>query len=155
VCEKLRLKISDFGLTRFNASSNKTSVMKTLNKQVGSILWMAPELMSDDPEYKKASDIFSMGVIFWEIFSRQIPWSNFNFNQFGADSKFAEKIKKNETEGDGRQKIPKDCPKSSALLIGNCWKTGSSDRPSIDKVIGDVDNNENDLKGSHQLIKFN
>jgi iron-sulfur cluster repair protein YtfE (RIC family) len=149
VGDNLRLKISDFGLTRFKVSSNKTSMVKTLTKKVGTPVWMAPEVMSENPLYTKKSDIFSMGVIFWEIFSRQIPWSDFNFEELG-NKEFSKKLNNGE-----RQDIPKDCPESFALLIGKCWKTRRKDRPSIDEVITEIDENENDLKGSNQFIKKN
>ena len=36
--------------------------------------WMAPELFTLRPKHNKKSDIYSLGITFWEIVARQIPY---------------------------------------------------------------------------------
>lgn len=38
---------------------------------------MAPEVLRDEPSNEK-SDIYSFGVILWELATLQQPWSNLN-----------------------------------------------------------------------------
>lgn len=38
---------------------------------------MAPEVLRDEPSNEKA-DIYSFGVILWELATLQQPWSNLN-----------------------------------------------------------------------------
>lgn len=66
-------KISDLGLGYQVGAVNGISE----NAFVGSPIWMAPEtLCSKSPEYSDKSDVHSMGIIFWEIASRQRPWAH-------------------------------------------------------------------------------
>ncbi len=41
---------------------------------LGSARWLAPETSSDPPVVDQKSDIFSLGVVLWEIASRKIPF---------------------------------------------------------------------------------
>lgn len=45
---------------------------------VGSILWMAPEVirMKDDNPYSFQSDVYAFGVVLYELFSGQLPYSH-------------------------------------------------------------------------------
>lgn len=44
----------------------------------GSILWMAPEVirMKDDNPYSFQSDVYAFGVVLYELFSGQLPYSH-------------------------------------------------------------------------------
>jgi hypothetical protein len=41
--------------------------------------WIAPEVLQQAP-YTQASDIYAMALVFWEIFSKEIPYSGKNNN---------------------------------------------------------------------------
>lgn len=43
---------------------------------------MAPEVLRDEPSNEK-SDIYSFGVILWELATLQQPWGNLNPAQVG------------------------------------------------------------------------
>lgn len=47
---------------------------------VGSILWMAPEVirMKDENPYSFQSDVYAFGVVLYELFSGQLPYSHIN-----------------------------------------------------------------------------
>ncbi|XP_049849436.1 rho-associated protein kinase let-502-like [Schistocerca gregaria] len=63
------LKIADFGFARFTSSLMQT--------RLGSPLYMAPELllMSGPATYSSKSDMWSVGVIFWEMLTGRRPWA--------------------------------------------------------------------------------
>jgi serine/threonine protein kinase len=42
--------------------------------------WMAPEVLRNEPSNEK-SDVYSYGVILWEIATQKIPWDNLNTMQ--------------------------------------------------------------------------
>jgi serine/threonine protein kinase len=69
------IKVSDFGLTDF-----KPDVDKPHNLQLGTPFWMAPEAM-EHQEFSEASDVYSFGMIIWEMFTRQVPFPNMNPHQ--------------------------------------------------------------------------
>jgi len=69
---KWNVKVSDFGLTLF-----KDSIMKKENNQriVGSIPWMAPELLDGSASLNHAMcDVYSYGVVLWELLFRAQPY---------------------------------------------------------------------------------
>ncbi len=66
-----RAKVSDFGLSTVNALTAK-------GRDVDNPLWLAPEVMRGE-EYSEKADIFSYGVILWEIASHELPYSEYKF----------------------------------------------------------------------------
>jgi len=134
----MRAKLTDFGLaevkteTRTLSSTVHGSSRKPTREQgakpVGTLAWMAPELFSLRPKYAKESDVYSYGIILWELAARKIPY------QGAADIEIREGVK------DGcRETMPADCPRSFATLITRCWDQRATSRPTADKVIEGLD----------------
>jgi tRNA A-37 threonylcarbamoyl transferase component Bud32 len=69
--QNLRAKLADFGLAEVRHETMTTSTMA--NQTAGSLPWMAPELFQRKAQYTEAADIYSTGMIFWEITSRKKP----------------------------------------------------------------------------------
>ena len=65
------VKIGDFG----NTTLKNSSAISTKGKfQGGSYNWSAPELFIPHTEPTWASDIWSLGMLFFELASREIPY---------------------------------------------------------------------------------
>ena len=62
------VKICDFGLSQIMSDSAMND-----NSPAGTPEWMAPELIRNEPFTKKC-DIFSFGVIMWELCTLSRPW---------------------------------------------------------------------------------
>lgn len=62
-------QVTDFGLSRFKA----TSVSEKMTGQAGTYHWMAPEVINSQ-HYTEKADVFSYGIILWEIYTRAIPY---------------------------------------------------------------------------------
>ena len=76
--DRLRAKLSDFGLSKIKNSSRSTTKR---TQAVGTEGWMAPELFLDIDEledsvipYSMYSDIYSYGMVLWEIATRKLPY---------------------------------------------------------------------------------
>ncbi|MQL73837.1 hypothetical protein Taro_006222 [Colocasia esculenta] len=63
------VKVCDFGLSRFKANTFISS-----KSVAGTPEWMAPEFLRGEPTNEK-SDVFSFGVILWELVTMQQPWT--------------------------------------------------------------------------------
>ena len=70
----LHAKISDFGLSKVKLETSSTST--TTRTQAGTVRWKAPELFKRKAVPTKASDVYSYGMVLWEITSRQIPFKD-------------------------------------------------------------------------------
>lgn len=68
-------KISDFGFSRFVEDCKETQL---LTKSVGSPYYMAPEVF-ENGVYSNQCDIWSLGIILYELAFEQRPWSGKNF----------------------------------------------------------------------------
>jgi serine/threonine protein kinase len=55
-------KVGDFGLARVKHSTR--SMIRSL---VGTVNWQAPELWHPEPRYDYKVDVFSAGVVYWEM----------------------------------------------------------------------------------------
>ena len=69
--------VSDFGMARVK------EVEETANttQEIGPIKWMSPESL-ENREYSIRSDIFSYGVVLYEIVTRTDPWPGVNTGKF-------------------------------------------------------------------------
>jgi serine/threonine protein kinase len=122
VDEYYRIKLCDFGISKIHESKN-------INIQTNSsstCFWMAPEFLLDGI-FTDKSDIYSLGILFWEIFSSDtVPYKNINeVNFFLGD---LEVLKMRPIFNNDLNSDIKD-------LITNCWDMDYQKRPSIDKVV--------------------
>ncbi len=92
----------------------------------GTLQWMAPETMDfDQPQCLKASDVFSLGVVYFEIWGRRIPFEGKNLNM----SLLLEKLRSGV-----RETLPEDMPEALRKLISRMWATDPKDRPTMSEV---------------------
>uniref|UniRef100_A0A1A9WCB2 Mitogen-activated protein kinase kinase kinase 7 n=1 Tax=Glossina brevipalpis TaxID=37001 RepID=A0A1A9WCB2_9MUSC len=110
------LKIGDFGTV-----ADKSTLM-TNNK--GSAAWMAPEVF-EGSKYTEKCDIFSWGIVLWEVLSRQKP-----FKDVDNTYSIMWKIHKGE-----RPPLIADCPRPIENLMTSCWATRPELRPSMQYVV--------------------
>lgn len=68
--ENLQVKIIDYGLSKIIDFSTITST----GKAVGSPLYMSPEQILDSKNIDKRSDIYSLGIILYEMITGNVPY---------------------------------------------------------------------------------
>ncbi|KAF6257891.1 kinase-like domain-containing protein, partial [Scenedesmus sp. NREL 46B-D3] len=84
VDERWRVKITDFGLSR---ARQQTYV--SASAQGGTPEWMAPEVLRCESVAEPA-DVYSYGVVLWELITGRAPWENYNPMQVVAMVGFRE-----------------------------------------------------------------
>jgi mitogen-activated protein kinase kinase kinase 9 len=115
-----RTKVADFGWTRTMAS--------TMTGKIGTYQWMAPEVISGH-NYTEKADVFSFGIILWEIAAREPPYRNISGLQVSIEV----------VNNDLRPTIPKKTPENFAKLVRKCWDREPSKRPSFKEIIKELE----------------
>ncbi|XP_050682239.1 mitogen-activated protein kinase kinase kinase 7 [Leptidea sinapis] len=111
-----KLKICDFG-----TAADKATYM-TNNK--GSAAWMAPEVF-EGSSYTEKCDVFSWGIILWEVLSRRKP-----FEEGGSAFRIMWAVHTGQ-----RPNLIEGCPEPIEQLMTQCWHKVPAERPSMAKVV--------------------
>lgn len=121
----LRAKLSDFGLSKVKTQS-RTSVTATQGTAgAGTMAWMAPELFKRRARHTPKADVYSLGMVFWELAARQTPF---------ADASNPALIGQWVTQGE-TEDIPENCPAKFARVIQSCWTYEPAQRPDTKQVM--------------------
>ena len=67
-----RLKIADFGLAKLGSDADEQHLTGT-QQVLGTLQYMAPEQMTQSKTVDHRADIYSMGVVFYEMLTGEIP----------------------------------------------------------------------------------
>ncbi|XP_033635469.1 mitogen-activated protein kinase kinase kinase 7-like isoform X2 [Asterias rubens] len=130
------LKICDFG-TACDIQTHMTN-----NK--GSAAWMAPEVF-EGSNYSEKCDVFSWGIILWEVISRRKP-----FDEIGGP---AFRIMWAVHEGT-RPPMIRSIPKPLEKLMTRCWAKEPPQRPAMAEVVGVMSNLMKYFDGHEQPLRY-
>jgi serine/threonine protein kinase len=107
------------------------------NRVIGQIPFTDPKCLNDPRHYRKdlRSDIYSLGVVLWEISSCKAPFENFMADSRGE---FRDLCLTFEIINDFRERQTLLTPPSLVKLYKQCWENEPDDRPKILTVIDDL-----------------
>ncbi len=80
-----RVKIADFGLAKLVAGSSDDFTLTGTHQVMGTPRYMAPEQMEGSHAVDHRADIYSLGVVFYEMLTGQIPAGHFDPPSHKAD----------------------------------------------------------------------
>ncbi|CAL5206185.1 unnamed protein product [Lathyrus oleraceus] len=113
------VKVCDFGLSRMKHNTYLSS-----KSCAGTPEWMAPEVLRNEPANEKC-DVYSFGVILWELTTTKIPWHGLNPMQVVGAVGFQNK----------RLEIPEEMDPVVAQIIRDCWQREPHLRPSFSQLM--------------------
>ncbi|XP_076949416.1 putative serine/threonine-protein kinase SIS8 isoform X2 [Bidens hawaiensis] len=113
------VKVCDFGLSRM-----KNSTFLSSRSTAGTAEWMAPEVLRNEPSDEK-SDVYSYGVVLWELCTMQQPWGGLNPMQVVGAVGFQHR----------RLEIPHDMDPVIADIITKCWQIDPKLRPTFADIM--------------------
>ncbi|XP_065349664.1 tyrosine-protein kinase Fer isoform X3 [Cloeon dipterum] len=112
------VKISDFGMSREEEEYIVSDGMKQIP-----IKWTAPEALNYG-KYTTLCDVWSYGVLAWEIFAKGgVPYNGM------SNSQAREKI-----DGGYRMPAPEGTPPEMYQLMVRCWAEKPENRPKFDEI---------------------
>eukprot|EP01103_Thecamoeba_quadrilineata_P014462 TRINITY_DN4323_c0_g1_i1.p1 TRINITY_DN4323_c0_g1~~TRINITY_DN4323_c0_g1_i1.p1 ORF type:complete len:428 (-),score=53.69 TRINITY_DN4323_c0_g1_i1:28-1311(-) len=135
LCADFTPKLTDFGLSRDISGTMSVT-------GIGSVAWIAPELLQQSRAYNKKIDVYSFGILCYEVLSRVLPYFGIGKTQFQLSAYLLEdpcrrpdlKLIKNPSH---------PIILKIRAIMEQCWLTSSAWRPSMDSVADRL----------HQLVK--
>src|ERR1043165_3198533 len=109
--------ISDLGISKSSTDNDGDEIY-------GVISYMAPEILQGKG-YTEASDIYSLGMIMWELITGRVPFWDWNWDQDYARELIMIEICKN-----FRPPIINSTPNGYTDLMQECWNSDPDKRPS-------------------------
>jgi len=124
VDENYHAKVCDFGLSIQVDSPRTNGEIQPQDNHVGTLNWLAPEVLKNNP-YTASSDVYSFGLICWELLSSEIPYK---------DKKGYEIVRMID---DGElPKLPDGTDSGFGKLITDCWNIKEPEkRPSFKDIL--------------------
>lgn len=109
------VKVADFGLSVVKANTFCSGV----HDLRGTMPYMAPEMITDHKRVTEAADVWSLGVVFWELLTGEVPYADVAPAQLiGALGSGA------------RLRVPEWCEPEWRTLIESCWVHDPTLRPT-------------------------
>ncbi|GAB4831184.1 hypothetical protein Ancab_005191 [Ancistrocladus abbreviatus] len=126
--EDFHMKIADFGTACEEAQHDH------LADDPGTYRWMAPEMIKHK-HYGRKVDVYSFGLILWEMVAGSVPYENMNPIQ-AAYAVVNKSL---------RPAFPADCPCAMRALIEQCWSPQPEKRPEFWQIVKVIEQFESSL----------
>lgn len=120
--ENLEPIICDFGLSKY-IDDLRTTIKNSEN--VGTPLYMAPEILDGDYSFK--IDVYSFSLIAYQLMTGEEPFGDSKYNSY--------KLLTNVLYENERPKFKKDIPQKMKDLIEKCWDRNPDERYSFDQIV--------------------
>jgi len=117
-----------------NMALSIINVSGAMSKAVGTVQWMAPEMFRGDSHYTMAVDVYSFGVLLYELASRKEPWSGeLPDNELGFFCALNHALQTGR-----RPAIPDEVLENHVDFVAvmeGCWAGDPVDRPEFSEVV--------------------
>lgn len=140
--EDLYPKVGDFGLSKILHFNEESLAAASKSGFKGTYLYSAPEILLEN-EYSTSGDVYSFGMIAFEIYTTQIPFEKCSLH----------KLIKNVISG-VRPEFKFPLPSSYTNLIESCWAQDSKDRPTFEQIVNILKTDEGFITDTVDEIEF-
>lgn len=136
------VKVFDFGLSRELPNEDGATIDDVfhMSGKIGSMRYMAPEVVLSEP-YNQKADVYSFSLVMWEILALEKP--------YGAISKQSHRF--NVVENDVRPEIDASWAYGICKVLKQGWRTNDGRRPAMKDIHSTLAANVEQLRKSRQL----
>ena len=147
----MNFKINDFGLrdivrhTNVKKLQNKNS--KDTDKNVDNDIkeyWLSREALKDKKCYQSHDDIYSFGILLYEIISGEIPFKNMNWHEF---------MNELENDEDTLKSLDGKAPNKLLNLMRKCLNKNPKVRPEFKHLLQEIQNLKKELNNNKHIVK--
>jgi len=125
-------QVSDFGMALSHGLTESTSI-DAMDEFVP-VKWMAPEALMANT-FSTKTDIYSFGVVIWEIVTGQVPWKGVKLHLIIEKSINGERLP-----------IPPNCPPGLKEIMQRCWNQTPEERPEFTEICDFLNDREEYIK---------
>ncbi|GIL52043.1 hypothetical protein Vafri_8003 [Volvox africanus] len=118
--DSMVIKVADFGL-----SKHKLSNSVSCRDLRGTLPYMAYELVSGNDNVSEKVDVYSMGVVMWEMYTGEVPFAHLT----------AQEILTGLLHGNLHLAIPPACEPEWRSLVETCMDPNPANRPSFQELV--------------------
>lgn len=112
------VKVSDFGLSKL------TTKTMTVGSKIGSLNWLAPEVLRGDDHASTYVDVYAFAMVMYEILTDgETPFEKYSTIQ----------LIKAIDDGE-RPEIPEDCDPNYKSIMEKCWVDNPLERPTFTQL---------------------
>mmetsp|Transcript_28507 Transcript_28507/g.53870 ORF Transcript_28507/g.53870 Transcript_28507/m.53870 type:complete len:409 (+) Transcript_28507:385-1611(+) len=122
------VKLIDFGLARIVENASVSNEVYEMSGETGSLRYMAPEVADCQP-YNQKADVYSFGIILWELVAFKKPYDGMNREEFYSRV----------VHGGERPLINKKWPEDLTELMKSCWDAEVVQRPNFSDIVEILD----------------
>lgn len=119
----VHVKLTDFGTSKFVPDTSSVN----MTKYTGTAKYMAPETFGVDPRFTLSADVYSFGLLMWEVVTGLDAFSEKKYTWQSNIEEFV--------LAGNRMPIPEEMDPRLASIIEQCWSQDPLKRPSITHVI--------------------
>lgn len=113
-----RCLLSDFGISR------TVDRRQRMTMRQGTTAWMAPEMLTGEGNYTQAVDVYSFGILLYELVTQKRPF--FEVDSFALPDRVLEGL---------RPDVPTEATEPIRSLMQECWATNPHERPSFKSIV--------------------
>ncbi|KAK9829327.1 hypothetical protein WJX72_005201 [[Myrmecia] bisecta] len=119
------MKVADFGLSKHKWKSYVSGVRDLR----GTLPYMAPELVSDPDRVSEKADVWSLGMVLWEMLTLEVPFQHLTPQQIIAGLMV----------GNLQPEVPDWCEPEWRGLMEACWEVNPTGRPAFRDLAGHLE----------------